>query len=508
MRMQLKWLSAMQSLVLFAALVLAFALPQTAHAASQTINNDVFWKDTSGNPIYSQGGNILKVGSTYYWYGVKYNGAVTYYNNPTSKNSDTSFAAVTCYSSTDLVNWTFRGNVITGATDGSTWDADWLGRLGVVYNANTQKYVLITQYSGPAGSGIAFATSSTPTGTFAFDHVQSTIANVVNNMSGDQSTFIDDNGKAYLVFSNASGRSHLYVSELRASDYLNVEPAANVYNSSAGGREGNAMFKYNGVYYLCSSDLHGWNASHTYCVTSTNITGTYSSEFVMNGTDADFSHVSQTSMFIPVQGTSQTTILFGGDRWSDFAGNGIGYNQWMPISFSGTTPTLNSLSQFNLDAAAGTWSVGSGNNYVMNPSYEADRVSQIDLAGWSTWFNTAADPNSNIEGGAHSGRWSGNQYAAAAYSASRYQNITGLPNGTYTLKVWVKSSGGQSTAQIYVKNYGGTELDAAINTSISSWTQITIPNIQVTNGKAQIGLYSVANAGNWVRVDDWSLVKN
>ncbi|WP_202915320.1 hypothetical protein [Paenibacillus paridis] len=62
---------------------------------------------------------IQKVGNTYYWYGVKYNGAVTYYNNPASKNSDTSINSVTCYSSTDLVNWTFEGNVINGATNGS-----------------------------------------------------------------------------------------------------------------------------------------------------------------------------------------------------------------------------------------------------------------------------------------------------------------------------------------------------------------------------------------------------
>lgn len=476
-------------------------------AANQTLNNDTFWKDSANNPIYSQGGNILKVGSTYYWYGVKYNGAVTYYNSPTKKNSDTSFNAVTCYSSTDLVHWTFQGNVITGATDGSTWDADWLGRLGVVYNQNTKKYVLITQYVGPAGSGIAFATSSTPTGTFAFDHVQTSIANVVNNMTGDQSTFIDDDGKAYLVFSNTSGRSHLYVSELRASDYLNVEPATNVFNSSAGGREGNAMFKYNGVYYLCSSDLHGWNSSHTYYITASNIKGPYSSEAIMNGSTADFSHVSQTSMFIKVQGTSGTTILFGGDRWSDFAGNGIGYNQWVPLSFNGTTPTFNSLSQFNLDAAAGTWSVGAGNNYALNPSYEADRVAQNALAGWSTWTNATTDPNSNVSGG-HSGNWAATQSSATAYSASRYQTLTGIPNGTYTLKVWVKSSGGQSTAQIYVKNYGGVEIDSPINTALNSWTQVTIPNVNVTNGTAQIGVYSVANANNWVRVDDWSFIKN
>ena len=78
------------------------------------MQNDVFWKDTSGNPIYSQGGGVLKVGDTYYWYGAKYNGAVTYYNNPAAgKNSDTSFNAITAYSSTDLVHWKFEGNVMT-----------------------------------------------------------------------------------------------------------------------------------------------------------------------------------------------------------------------------------------------------------------------------------------------------------------------------------------------------------------------------------------------------------
>src|SRR3954451_22065948 len=75
-------------------------------AAAVTIQNDVFWKDTSGNPVYSQGGGVLKVGSTYYWYGAKYNGAVGYYGNPGGgKNGDTSLSAITIYSSTDLANW-------------------------------------------------------------------------------------------------------------------------------------------------------------------------------------------------------------------------------------------------------------------------------------------------------------------------------------------------------------------------------------------------------------------
>ncbi|QGQ96069.1 beta-xylosidase [Paenibacillus psychroresistens] len=490
-------------------LTLAFIFNATpVSASSQVIQNDVFWKDTAGNNIYSQGGGILKVGSTYYWYGVKYNGAVTYANNPTSKNSDTSFNAITLYSSTDLAHWTFVGNVITAGATGTTFDpTSWVGRMGVVYNSTTNKYVLITQYGGPSGSGVLFATSSSPTGTFTYDHVQAQITNVVTPGTGDQTIFIDDDGKPYLIFSNSSGRSHLYVAPLRSSDYLNIEPATNIFNSSLGGREGNAMFKYNGYYYFCSSDLHGWNASQAYYIKATNILGPYSTEAVIGGTAKDFSHVSQTGFFIPVQGSSGTTILFAGDRWSDFAGNGIGYNQWVPLSFSGTTPSLQSLSQYNLDAATGVWSVGAGNNYVLNPSFEADRVVQDSLAGWTNWTNLiGVSPNKNVTGG-HTGRFTMTQSYTTAYNASMYQNIT-VPNGTYTLKAWVKSSGGQTTAQLYVKNYGGTEKVAAINTAMSSWTQMTISNIVVTNGSVQLGVFSVANANNWVRVDDFTLIKN
>ena len=50
---------------------------------SNKIQNDVFWKDTDGNYLYSQGGGIFKFGDTYYWYGVKYQNAPNYVNDPT-----------------------------------------------------------------------------------------------------------------------------------------------------------------------------------------------------------------------------------------------------------------------------------------------------------------------------------------------------------------------------------------------------------------------------------------
>ena len=63
------------------------------------------------------------------------------------------------------------------------------------------------------------------------------------------------------------------------------------------------MFKYNGMYYFCSSDLHGWNASHSYYIAASNIMGPYGAEGVIGNTDNDFSHVTQTGFFITVKGS-------------------------------------------------------------------------------------------------------------------------------------------------------------------------------------------------------------
>ena len=469
------------------------------------IHNDTFWKDTSGTPIYSQGGGVFTFNGTYYWYGVKYNGAVSYAAN-TKKNSDTSFAAITCYSSSDLVTWKHENDVLTAASLGANVDSGtWIGRMGVVYNANTKKYVLISQYgSGPAGTGELFATSSTPTGTFTFDHVQAVVTNVANMTTGDQTIFTDDDGTSYLICSSSSGRSNLYVAPLRASDSLNVEPATRIFGGA--GREGNTMFKYNGTYYFCSSDLHGWNASHSYYIAATKIMGPYGAEGVIGNTDNDFSHVSQTGFFITVKGTSGTTVIFAGDRWSDFAGNGIGYNEWCPLSFSGTTPTMQSVSEWALNAAAGTWTVGPDNNYALNPSFEADRVAMTQPAGWTTTTTTGGTPSTNVSGG-HTGNWSWQLNDSAAYQATLNQAVANLPNGTYSLSVWAKSTGGQTTANLYAKGYGGSEKDASLTKAMTGFTQVSITGIAVTNGTCQIGVTVTAAANQSVTLDDFTFVR-
>jgi len=446
-------------------------------AGSATIENDRFWLDTSGTPIYSQGGGVLQVGDTYYWYGVKYGGAVTYAADPHGKVSDTSFQGVTTYSSKDLVHWKLE------ATDRLANAGGWFGRLGVAYNATTKKYVLAAQ----GGGGLYFATSDRPTGGFVYDNVQKDLPGIVNGATGDQTIFQDDDGQAYLISSSSSGRSNRYVSPLRAADFLAAEAAWFVYKG--GGREGNCMFKQAGTYYHCSSDLHGWNTSQTYCVSATDLKGPWSAEFVLAGTEADYSHVTQTGFFFNVKGSQQTTVIFAGDRWADFAGNGLGYNQWMPLSFESGKPRFHSLSAWTLDPTTGTWSVAKQNNWVLNPSFEADRISVTTPVGWKA-------TNSANAKGARNGNWAWQLSGNSSVS----QSIAALPNGTYTLAVWAKSSAAGATLSI--KNHGPAAQSTTI-TAGDTWHQVKLEGVSATSGTAEV---SVTSSGQTVTLDDFTLI--
>jgi hypothetical protein len=276
------------------------------------------------------------------------------------------------------------------------------------------------------------------------------------------------------------------VSPLRASDFLKAEDAWFVYKG--GGREGNCMFKHAGTYYHCSSDLHGWNTSQTYCVSATNLKGPWSAEFVMAGTTADYSHVTQTGFFISVKGSEQTTVIYAGDRWANFAGNGIGFNQWLPLSFESGEPLFHSLSAWTLDVAKGTWQVAKQNNYALNYSFEADRIKVTKPVGWQ------ATGGGNVED-SYTGRWSWQLTG----SASLTHDVPALPNGSYVLSVWVKSSA--AGASLYITDHGGVRMSTPLPAA-TKWTEVKLGGIEVTSGKAGIG---VTSSGATVAVDDFVL---
>ena len=128
----------------------------TAGAQTKNIKNDIFWNTKDGSPLNSQGGGIFRFPDPvtgvlkYFWYGVHYVEADTYRNNPSVTQTTSTFEAVTCYSSTDLVNWKFEADVLSKDSvnqSGKTW----VGRLGVAYIKDLKKYarerITMTQVS-------------------------------------------------------------------------------------------------------------------------------------------------------------------------------------------------------------------------------------------------------------------------------------------------------------------------------------------------------------------------
>lgn len=256
------------------------------------------------------------------------------------------------------------------------------------------------------------------------------------------------------------------------------------------------MFKYNNRYYICSSLLYGWNSSPAYVLMSKidDILGEYVLlSDTMENSKEGYCHVSQTGFFYTIHGTKQDTVLFCGDRWSGFAGNGIGFNVWVPLSFTEDgIPIFNDLSQFILNEETGEWSVDPNNNYVINPAFEADRIELSDPVGWDVEddVNGLGDkPNSNVKKESmYSGKFAWQHNSTTDYTAKISQKIENLPQGIYTLKAWVKSSGGQNAAYMYIKDYGKEAITLSIADEIAEWTQITVcENLEIIDGYCEIG---------------------
>lgn len=142
-------------------------------------------------------------------------------------------------------------------------------------------------------------------------------------------------------------------------------------------------------------------------------------------------------------------------------------------------------------------------NFVSNPGFEANPATQTP-ANWVEW-NSTSSSYTEVGSGSKAGSYHLTHWNASAYEVSTYQVITGLTNGTYTASVWVMSGGGQTYCSMVAKNFGGTEKAVDVPSGTSTWTQISITGIQVTNGQCEIHLYSQANAGNWAVFDEVSL---
>jgi arabinogalactan endo-1,4-beta-galactosidase len=137
-------------------------------------------------------------------------------------------------------------------------------------------------------------------------------------------------------------------------------------------------------------------------------------------------------------------------------------------------------------------------NLITNPGLESG-ASQTPT-GWSE-SGANVDASKSETGSPHSGTYKATHWKASAYSVNTFQTKTGLTNGTYTLRAWVMSGGGQTTAVMKAENCGGSTQSINIPTS-STWTQIAISNVNVSNSQCTVTFSSVAAANQWFNFDD------
>lgn len=146
-------------------------------------------------------------------------------------------------------------------------------------------------------------------------------------------------------------------------------------------------------------------------------------------------------------------------------------------------------------------------NLIVNPGFEADGLTNAP-SGWQVWLDDGVDASTvKTEANGYEGGYKLSFWNSSDYGCSIYQTVTGLEDGTYTLSAWVMTNAGQRVNQLYAKNYGGEEMNQTLPVSDLGWNKVVIDNIKVTNGQCEIGVYSVANGGDWCNIDHMILRK-
>lgn len=362
--------SSLRNFLLVCQLLLASAAV-VAQAEMPVVKGEIF-PDTEGKHINAHGGAIVKDNATgtYYWFG----------EHRGSKLNNTPQLGVACYSSTDLKNWKNRGLALrqdgepgTPLEPGCT-----IERPKVVYCPATGKWVMWFHHELKSqGYGAAFAavaTADRPEGPYTLLKTSRVNPgyyplNMAENfrtgkwdkdmewwtpawykavdegmmvkrdlyggqMARDMTVFIDDDGKAYHVYSSEDNLT-IQIAELdptythHTGRYTRVAPA--------GHNEAPAIFKHGGKYWMITSGCTGWAPNEARLHVADNIMGPWTAKGNPcrgKGSDKTFDSQS-TAVFV-----NDGKYTFMADMWNpdDLANS---RHLWLPIHFDADgTPYL------------------------------------------------------------------------------------------------------------------------------------------------------------------------
>jgi sucrose-6-phosphate hydrolase SacC (GH32 family) len=118
------------------------------------------------------------------------------------KTNGTAFINVNCYSSTNLVEWTYEGALLSQTASGDTGPGRVIERPKVIYNKNTNKYVMWMHIdsSDYGEAKIGVATGDSVCGKYTYLRSERPLG----FESRDSGLYVDDDGKSYLLTEDVS----------------------------------------------------------------------------------------------------------------------------------------------------------------------------------------------------------------------------------------------------------------------------------------------------------------
>ena len=287
---------------------------------------------SSGNALDAHDGEIAYFNGTYYLYGTSYDCGFEWGNKAAP------FCGFKVYASKDLKTWDYKGYLFDATTrqwqcrcDGKTYGCF---RPHVIFNKKTKRYVLwVNVYDNRVGYRVF--TASKPTGPFM--EVQEPHLAVNSDMpvaglnNGDHDLFVDDDGTAYLAYTDWRKKGAIVIEKL-SDDYLTGtgEYADSV---TSGATEAPALFKRKGKYYVLYSDPNcGYcGGTGTSYKTASSPLGPWSQPVKITNNSCG----GQPSFVSVMKYDSKTIYVYGSDLWNNGAKNEALANYfWTPLLFN------------------------------------------------------------------------------------------------------------------------------------------------------------------------------
>lgn len=346
---------------------------------AQTIRSGEIWPDESGQHINAHGGGVLKYNGTFYWFG-----------EHKSEHTSSALVGVTCYASEDLRRWRNCG-VALSVSDEPGHDIERgciLERPKVIYNKVTGKFCmwfhLELKGKGYNAARYGVAVADRPEGPYKFLYSQRAnagtwpvefgqeelaVVDTLNadnykegwtpawrkavaqglflkrdfrsgQMSRDMTLYVDDDGKAYHIFSSEDNLT-LHIAEL-TDDYLH-HSGRYTRLAPAGHNEAPAIFKHNGTYWMITSGCTGWDPNEARMFSAPSILGPWTQHpNPCRGPKAEITFGGQSTYVMTLDDGRH---IFMADIWRPKHPIDARYI-WLPIEFEDGKPVVRWLDQW------------------------------------------------------------------------------------------------------------------------------------------------------------------